>query len=276
MRAAAGRLNSQSSEVLNALQACRQAVGGIAVFSAIINILMLSGSLYMLQVYDRVLSSRSISTLVGISLILLAAYILQGSLDTLRSKMLARVGARFDELLSGRIFDLIATLPLRGAKQADSMQPIRDLDNIRGFLSGTGPTALFDMPFMPIFFACCFLIHPWIGVMSVGGGIIIVGLTILTEVKSRGPMSDLTRSLAERHVLAETSRRNAEAVRALGMRGFLAERFAGVNAKHVDDGLRASNAASGIGVAAKVFRMVLQSSALGVGAYLVIHNEMTG
>ena len=129
-------------EVLSALQACRQAVGGIAVFSAIINILMLSGSLYMLQVYDRVLSSRSISTLVGISLILLAAYILQGSLDTLRSKMLARVGARFDELLSGRIFDLVATLPLRGAKQADSMQPIRDLDNIRGFLSGTGPTAL--------------------------------------------------------------------------------------------------------------------------------------
>jgi ATP-binding cassette subfamily C protein PrsD len=258
------------------LRACRDAVGGVAVFSAFINILMLSGSIYMLQVYDRVLSSRSISTLVGISLILLAAYVLQGSLDTLRSKMLARVGARFDEILSGRIFDLVATLPLRGARQADSLQPIRDLDNIRGFLSGTGPTALFDMPFMPIFFACCFLIHPWIGIMSVLGGLVIVGLTLLTEAKSRGPMADLTKSLAERHVLADTSRRNAEAVRALGMRGFLAERFAAVNAKHVDDGLRASNAASGIGVAAKVFRMVLQSSALGLGAYLVIHNEMTG
>jgi ATP-binding cassette subfamily C protein len=190
--------------------------------------------------------------------------------------MLARVGARFDEILSGRIFDLVATLPLRGAKQSDSMQPIRDLDNIRGFLSGTGPTALFDMPFMPIFFAACLLIHPWIGLMALAGGVVIVGLTYLTEVKSRGPMMDLTKSLAERHVLAETSRRNAEAVRALGMRGFLAERFATTNAKHVDDGLRASNAAAGIGVAAKVFRMVLQSSALGLGAYLVIHNEMTG
>jgi ATP-binding cassette subfamily C protein PrsD len=266
----------QSSEVRDALKACREAVGGIAVFSGIINVLMLAGSLYMLQVYDRVLSSRSVSTLVGISLILLAAYVLQGALDTLRSKMLARVGARFDEILSGRIFDLVASLPLRGAKQADSMQPIRDLDSIRGFLSGTGPTALFDMPFMPIFFACCFLIHPWIGTMAVGGGIVIVALTLLTEVKSRGPMSDLTKSLAERHVLAETSRRNAEAVRALGMRGFLAERFAEVNSKHVDDGLRASNAASGIGVAAKVFRMILQSSALGLGAYLVIYNEMSG
>jgi ATP-binding cassette, subfamily C, bacterial PrsD len=276
MRAIAGRQPSQSSEVRDALKACRHAVGGIAVFSGIINVLMLSGSIYMLQVYDRVLSSRSVSTLVGISLILLAAYILQGALDTLRSKMLARVGARFDEILSGRIFDLVATLPLRGAKQADSMQPIRDLDSMRGFLSGTGPTALFDMPFMPIFFACCFLIHTWIGVMALCGGVVIVALTLLTEAKSRGPMSDLTKSLAERHVLADTSRRNAEAVRALGMRGFLAERFAAANAKHVDDGLRASNAASGIGVAAKVFRMVLQSSALGLGAYFVIYNEMSG
>src|SRR5688500_14413978 len=193
MKLRTGGQGSRSSEVLNALRACRQAVGGIAVFSAIINVLMLSGSLYMLQVYDRVLSSRSISTLVGISLILLAAYVLQGSLDTLRSKMLARVGARFDEILSGRIFDLVATLPLRGAKQSDSMQPVRDLDNIRGFLSGMGPTALFDMPFMPIFFACCFLIHPWIGVMSVGWGIIIVGLTIFTELMSWGSLSHLTR-----------------------------------------------------------------------------------
>jgi ATP-binding cassette subfamily C protein len=256
--------------------ACRSAVGGVALFSGIINFLMLTGSIYMLQIYDRVLSSRSISTLIGISLIVLAAYLLQGSLDTIRSKMLARVGARFDELLSPRIFELVTTLPLKGAKQADSMQPIRDLDQIRGFLSGMGPTAFFDMPFMPIFFAGCFLIHPWIGWLSICGGIIIVGLTLLTEARSRGPMTDLNRSVAERHVIADTSRRNAEAVRALGMRGFLAERFAKINAKHVNDGLRAANAASGIGVAAKVFRMVLQSSALGLGAYLVIRQEMSG
>ena len=273
MKLRTGGQRSQSSEVLSALQACRQAVGGIAVFSAIINILMLSGSLYMLQVYDRVLSSRSISTLVGISLILLAAYILQGSLDTLRSKMLARVGARFDELLSGRIFDLIATLPLRGAKQADSMQPIRDLDNIRGFLSGTGPTALFDMPFMPIFFACCFLIHPWIGVMSVGGGIIIVGLTILTEVKSRGPMSDLTRSLAERHVLAETSRRNAEALKAMGMTPRIAALWQDANDKYMASQRRSSDVAGGFGSMSKVLRMMLQSGVLAVGAYLVINGQ---
>jgi ATP-binding cassette subfamily C protein PrsD len=276
MRPSTGGQRPQSTEVRDALMACRSAVGGVAVFSGIINFLMLTGSIYMLQIYDRVLSSRSISTLIGISLIVLAAYILQGALDTIRSKMLARVGARFDEILSPRIFDLVTTMPLKGAKQADSMQPIRDLDQIRGFLSGMGPTALFDMPFMPIFFAGCFLIHPMIGWLSIAGGIVIIGLTLLTEARSRGPMSDLNRSIAERHVVADTSRRNAEAVRALGMRGFLAERFAKINARHVDDGLRASNAASGIGVAAKVFRMVLQSSALGLGAYLVIRQEMSG
>jgi ATP-binding cassette, subfamily C, bacterial PrsD len=237
---------------------------------------MLSGSVYMLQIYDRVLSSRSISTLIGISLIILAAYTLQGALDTIRQKMLARVGARFDELLSPRIFDLVTTLPLKGVRPADAMQPLRDLDQIRSFLSGLGPTALFDMPFMPIFFAGCFLIHPWIGWLSIVGGVIIIGLTLLTEARSRGPMSDLNKSIAERHVIADTSRRNAEAVRALGMRGFLADRFAQINAKHVNDGLRAANAASGIGVMAKVFRMVLQSSALGLGAYLVIRQEMSG
>lgn len=266
---------AQSTEVKDALMACRSAVGGIILFSGCINFLMLSGSLYMLQIYDRVLSSRSISTLIGISLILLAAYALQGGLDTIRSKMLARVGARFDELLSPRVFDLVTVLPLKGAKQADSMQPIRDLDQIRGFLSGAGPTALFDMPFMPIFFIGCFLIHPWLGWMSVLGGLMIIALTLLTEAKSRGPITELNKSIAERHIVADTSRRNAEAVRALGMRMHLADRFSKVNAKHVDDGLRAANAASGLGVVAKVFRMVLQSSALGLGAYLVIRQEMS-
>src|SRR5829696_20446 len=101
-----------------------------ALFSAVVNLLALTGSIYMLQVYDRVLSSRSIPTLIGLSLITLAAFSLSGGLDMLRSRMLARIGARFDELLSHRVFDLVATMPLKGAKQAESMQPIRDLDTI--------------------------------------------------------------------------------------------------------------------------------------------------
>ena len=265
----------ESTEVYDAFKACRGAFVGVAVFSAIVNLLALTGSLYMLQIYDRVLSSKSISTLVGLSLITLAAYVLSGGLDTIRSKMLARIGARFDEQLARRIFDLVATMPLKGAKASESLQPVRDLDQIRGFLSGMGPTALFDMPFMPIFFIACFIIHPWLGWFSIVGGVVIVLLTLYTEAKSRGPMYDLTRSGAERHALAETSRRNAEAVRALGMLGFLAARYDRVHTTHVNDGLRASESASVIGAFAKVFRMVLQSGILGMGALLVIEGQMS-
>jgi ATP-binding cassette, subfamily C, bacterial PrsD len=265
----------QSTEARNALRASSPYFLGVGIFSAIVNVLALTGSLYMLQVYDRVISSKSVPTLIGLSLITLAAYILSGGLDTIRSKMLARIGARFDEQLARRIFDLVATMPLKGAKPSESLQPVRDLDQIRGFLSGMGPTALFDMPFMPIFFIGCFAIHPWLGLFSVGGGIVIVLLTLYTEARSRGPMYDLTRSAAERHSLAETSRRNAEAVRALGMLGFLARRYGQAHVKHVNDGLRASESASVIGAFAKVFRMILQSGILGLGALLVIQGDMS-
>jgi ATP-binding cassette subfamily C protein len=194
----------------------------------------------------------------------------------LRGKMLARIGARFDEQLSTRVFDLVSTMPLKGAKQAESMQPIRDLDTIRSFLSSLGPTALFDMPFMPIFLIGCFIIHPWIGVLSVAGGVFIVGLTIYTDAKSKGPSYEMTKSSAERHAMAETSRRNAEAIRALGMRDFLGGRYNEVHVRHVNDGLRASESTSGISAFAKVFRMVLQSGILGLGAYFVIQGQMSG
>ncbi|MCB5174302.1 type I secretion system permease/ATPase [Microvirga lenta] len=276
MKQASRKSRDDSSEVFDALKASSPAFIGVAVFSAVVNILALTGSIYMLQLYDRVLSSRSISTLVGLSLIVLAAYFLQGGLDAIRGKMLARIGARFDELLSRRIFDLVAAMPLKGARQAESLQPIRDLDQIRGFLSSLGPTALFDMPFMPIFFIGCFIIHPWLGWMSVIGGIVIIALTLYTDSKSKGPSYELTKSAAERHAMAETSRRNAEVVRALGMVEFLGRRYEEVHTKHVDDGLRASESTSGISAFAKVFRMILQSGILGLAAYLVIQGEVSG
>jgi len=265
-----------STEVRAALWACSPSFIGVAVFSAVVNILALTGSLYMLQVYDRVIAGKSVSTLVGLSLIALCAYILSGSLDTIRGKMLARIGARFDEMLARRIFELIASMPLKGAKPSEGLQPVRDIDQIRGFLSGMGPTALFDMPFMPIFFVGCFLLHPWLGYFSLLGGAVIIALTLYTDAKSRAPMKEMTRSAAERHALAETSRRNAEAVRALGMHGFLAERYSTAHTLHVDDGLRASETTSVIGAFAKVFRMALQSGILGLGALLVIRGEMSG
>lgn len=272
----ASRNREESTEVQDALKSCLPSFTSVAAFSAVVNILALTGSIYMLQVYDRVLSSRSIPTLIGLSLITLAAYALSGGLDMLRGKMLARIGARFDEILAPRVFDLVATMPLKGAKQAESMQPIRDVDTIRGFLSSLGPTALFDMPFMPIFLIGCFMIHPWVGVMSVFGGVCIIILTIYTDAKSKEPSYQVTKSGAERHAIAETSRRNAEAIRALGMLSFLGKRYDEVHVRHVNDGLAASESSAGISAFAKVFRMVLQSGILGLGALLVIEGQMSG
>jgi ATP-binding cassette subfamily C protein len=129
---------------------------------------------------------------------------------------------------------------------------------------------------MPVFFLGCFLIHSLLGWLAVAGGAVIVGLTLLTEARSRAPSKHVTQSATERHSLAEVSRRNAEVIRALGMRGTLAARFEDVNARHVMHGLRASDAISGIGAMAKVFRMILQSAGLGLGAYLVIRGELSG
>ncbi|MEZ0169281.1 type I secretion system permease/ATPase [Microvirga sp. TS319] len=270
------RNREESTEVQDALKSCLPSFTNVAIFSAVVNILALTGSIYMLQVYDRVLSSRSIPTLIGLSLITLAAFALSGGLDMLRGRMLARIGARFDEILAPRVFDLVATMPLKGAKASESMQPIRDVDTIRGFLSSLGPTALFDMPFMPIFLIGCFMIHPWIGVFSVIGGVCIIILTIYTDAKSKEPSYELTKSGAERHALAETSRRNAEAIRALGMLGHLGKRYDEVHVRHVNDGLVASESSAGISAFAKVFRMALQSGILGLGALLVIEGQMSG
>ncbi len=248
---------------------------GIGAFSGCINVLMLSGSIYMLQVYDRVLTSRSIPTLIGISLILLVAFVLQGVLDTVRTRMLARTGAQFDEALSPTIFDMMRKLPLRGARSDQSMQGVRDLDTVRGFLGGMGPTAFFDMPFMPIFFIACFLLHPSLGVLALVGGVVIIGLTLWTERLTKKGTLALVSAGSERMLLAEASRRNAEALQAMGMGAVFQERWSKVNSRFVATQLSVSDASNSIGSAAKIFRMAFQSAVLGFGAYLVIQQQMT-
>jgi ATP-binding cassette subfamily C protein PrsD len=265
-----------ASIVASALASCRGAFLAVGVFSGLINLLMLSGSFYMLQVYDRVLSSRSVATLVGLSLLLLAAYALQGFLDAIRVRMLARIGARFDEQVSPSAFAAAQKLPLLGLRADQAMQPIRDLDQARGFLASLGPTALFDMPWMPLFFAGCFLLHPWLGWLAIGGGIVILLLTFLTELGSReATTAQMTSGLA-RHTLVEASRRNAEALTAMGMGGAFQTKWRAANLRHIRDWLAGADATSGIGAFAKVFRMVLQSAVLGLGAYLVMQGELSG
>ena len=150
---------------------------GVAVFSGVINILMLSGSLYMLQVYDRVIPSRNLATLFGLSLMVLIAYLVQGYFDAMRSRMLCRIATLFDGALQGSIHSALATLPLRGVKPVLMQQPLRDLDQVRTFMSGMGPTAFLDMPWIPVFLIGLFLFHPLIGFTALLGTAAIIAMT---------------------------------------------------------------------------------------------------
>ncbi len=267
---------SPGSIVSSALSSCRGAFVAVALFSAIINLLMLSGSFYMLQVYDRVLSSRSIPTLIGISALLFACYVLQGVLDMLRVRLLARIGARFNAQLSPRTFSALRILPLIGYRKEHAMQPVRDLDQIRSFLSSLGPTALFDMPWTPLFVAGCFFLHPWLGWLAIGGGAVILGVTWLTDARGwKASKAQLSTSNA-RHAVADSSIRNTEVLAAMGMGDALQRRWLSADAHHVTECLSASDSASGPNVFAKMFRIGLQSAVLGLGAYLVIRGELSG
>jgi ATP-binding cassette subfamily C protein len=257
------------------LKALRPEFLGVGLFSGVINVLMLTGSIYMLQVYDRVLSSRSIPTLIGISAIVLAAFVLQGVLDAIRMRMLSRIGGAFEEKLAPLAYDMARTFPLRGARADQSMQGVRDVDIVRGFLGGLGPTAFFDMPFMPIFFVACFLLHPHLGVLALIGGVIIVGLTLWTERATKKVTLALTQAATERMTLLDSSRRNAEALQAMGMGGAFKRRWTAASEKCADIQVGLAKSSADLGSAAKIFRMAFQSAVLGYGAYLVIQQQMT-
>jgi ATP-binding cassette, subfamily C, bacterial PrsD len=261
--------------LIAALGSCRAAIIALAVASALINLLYLTGSVYMLEVYDRVLTSRSIPTLVGLSVLALVLYAFQGFLDLLRGRVLIRIGRFLGQSLSVRVYQTIARLALSTRTVGDGLQPLRDLDQIRGFLSGAGPVALLDLPWMPFYIAICFIFHVLLGVTALVGAIIIVAITVMTEFMTREPQKVTTELAGRRQALAEASRRNAEVLQAMGMGPQVAAIWGEVNNKFLDSYQRSSDVSSGFGAMSKVMRVTLQSAVLGVGAYLVIMQEAT-
>ncbi len=251
----------------------RPAIFGIALISGVVNLLALTSPLFMLQVYDRVLASRSISTLVGLAVLAVALYAFQAMLDIIRARVLLRIGESFDHHLSGRVHEAVIRLRLETCMPGDGLQPLRDLDNVRGFLSGHGPTAFFDLPWMPLYLGICFLFHFWIGMTALIGGAILVSLTIIADARSRGPVRDTALHGIARNALMEAGRRNAEVVRAMGFGNRLAARWQRANAEYLASNRRAGDVAGSLGGVSKSLRVMLQSAILGVGAYLVIKQE---
>jgi ATP-binding cassette subfamily C protein len=236
---------------------------------------MLTGSFFMLQVYDRVLPGRSVATLIALLVLALALYVLQAGLDLVRNRISVRVGRYLDETLGLRVFDAMVRLPLKTRGDGDGMQPLRDLDQVRSFLASGGPAALFDLPWMPVYLGICFLFHFWIGVTALIGALVLVAITILTEIRTRGPTKAFARFAISRSSLATEGRRNAEVLQAMGMRRQAALRWREANQKYLAAHEAASDVASGLGGMSKAFRAILQSLVLAVGAYLVINQEST-
>lgn len=244
--------------------------------SGVVNVLALTGSFFMLQVYDRVIPGRSVPTLVGLAVFAGTLFVFQGALELIRSRLLVRIGMALDARLSRQVYAALMRLPLRTKLGGDGLQSLRDLDQVRSFMSSAGPTALFDLPWMPLYLAICFLFHFWIGMTALAGVVILFSLTLLAEIRTREPARKANSQAAARNTLAEATRRNVEVLQAMGFGSRIAERWSGINADYLDTNATASDLAGTLGTISKILRMMLQSGILAIGAYLVIHQEATG
>ena len=223
---------------MTALQDCRQAFWSVALFSAVVNMLMLAGPLYMLQIYDRVLSSRSVPTLVALSIFLVGAYVFQGALDIIRSRIVVRAAALLDRRLGTTVHGAVLHLAIQSRHAGEAQQPVRNLDQIRAFLTSPGPIAIVDLPWMPVFLVICFLVHPWLGLVALAGAILLIIVTVLNERASRAPARAVAKEAGMRATMIEADRRNSETAIAMGMGGTLAKRWARINDR-LSEGARA-------------------------------------
>ena len=258
-----------------ALAWSRDALPGLGIMSGVVNLLALTGSFYMLQVYDRVLGAHSNSTLLALTLLMLGLYGLYGVLDVLRSRVLARLGARIDRRLRDNVLAVVLRASLLG-RPGDGPRAVRDLDQVRAVATGPGLVALFDAPWLPIYLLLIFLLHPWLGLLAVVGATIMVATALLAERRSRAPGEALTSSAGQRLALVDFARRNAEVVRALGLAPALGRCWNEASERHLADLIRAVEAPGALATFSRVFRMALQSLMLGLGAWIVLRGEATG
>ena len=235
----------------------QSAFWSVAAFSSVVNLLMLAGPLYMLQVYDRVLASRSVPTLIALTILLVGAYGFQALLDVIRARIVARSAALLDRRLGTVVHNAVVQLAVRRLP-GDAGQPVRDLDQIRTFLTGTGPLAIVDLPWVPFFLIICFLIHPWLGATATVGALLLLGMTFLTERASRAQQRSLMQDGALRSAMVEADRRNSETAVAMGMADTLSKRWVAVNDRYIASMGRSTDVVGLGGVS--VLRLLPQSA----------------
>lgn len=261
-------------EIDSAILAYRRFFGYIALFSAVSNMLMLVPPLYMMQVYDRVLTSRNQMTLLMLTLIALGFYMLGGVLEWVRGQVMIRMSNGLDARLGHRLFDAAFS---RGLKQRDAnpAQVLNDLATLRQFVTGQGLLALLDAPWLPLFIGISFLFHPWFGLLALGGAATLFGLGVWNEIATRAGMAEANQmSLASARYLNGTLQ-NAEVIRALGMLPALRQRWSGLQQRMIAAQAAASDSGGRINAMTRFVRVALQSLSLGLGALLVLDNQIS-
>ncbi|MEM6761826.1 MAG: type I secretion system permease/ATPase [Pseudomonadota bacterium] len=252
------------------MKTARGALIAIGVFSFLINLLMLTGPVYMLQIYDRVLASGSIPTLLALSFIVIALYGFMAILDLIRQRILIRIGHKFDDEMGDTAFAAYVDAPMKLGPMGAQAQPIRDVDQLRQFFASPGITAIFDMPWMPLYLAVVFMVHPYLGILATVGAMILLGIAIVTDKLARKAVAQSSELATKRSMFADSSRRNSEVVRGMGMLGGIGSVWSSLNRSFLRANARSAEIISTSSVATKVFRLFLQSAVLGLGAYLAV------
>ena len=261
-------------ELAQAITSFKSAFKTVAVFSAIINMLLLVPSLYMLQVYDRVLASRNQTTLLLITTIIVAAYIVMSALEFVRSFVLIRIASQLDMQLNQRVYTAAFEQNLKRAG-GNAGQALQDLTTVRQFLSGNALFAFFDAPWFPIYLIIIFLIHPYLGVFALCGTFIHMSLAIWNEKATKKPLAEANMMAVSASNLATNNLRNAEVIESMGMLPNFTKRWFGLHTKFLRLQAEASEKAGIITATTKFVRVTLQSLILGFAALLVLDGKIT-
>jgi PrtD family type I secretion system ABC transporter len=253
----------------------RGIVAFLFLISGLINILALTGSLYMMQIYDRALTSGSIPTLVLLSVLAIGLYLFQGTFDVIRAQVLIRVGSRLDNKIAPLAHRVAIDMPRFGFSTSEALERGRDVDTVRGFLGSQGPAALFDLPWMPLYLAFVYFLHPLLGALTLGGAFVLTVLTVISEILTKRLHASTRSAAITRNTIADSNARNADILKAMGFADRAVNRFNAANSEHLQLQTRANDIGGTIAALSRVLRMVLQSALLGLGAYLTIKGDLS-
>ena len=262
-------------ELREARREARGLFWAVALFSVFVNLLMLTGPLFMLQVYDRVLGSRSEATLIALVVLMGFLFAMMGVLDFARSRVLARVGAAFQDKLDKRVFSAVLRKAAAAPNPDQVVNNLRDLEAVQRMIASPVLTAIYDLPWTPFFLAALTLFHPWLGIMALAGGGVLVLVALLNQATTKSASEQANIAALKAEHMAAQVRDEAEMVRALGMADAAFERWSLARGQALTQNLRATDGTGGFSVLSKTLRMFLQSLMLGLGAYLVLQGDMT-